>query len=377
MQNGGADGTWVRWRQARPPLRGVHLDNAAAGRSAESVLAAVAAHTLLEAQVGAYVAEEQAAPVLAAGRAAIAGLLGVPTAGLAFLESASAARAALLAAWPLSTGDTVAVVPSEWGPALEAFHARGLEIVELAAHGDGTVDLVHLERLLVTSPPRAVHLTQVVSHRGLVQPVAQAAALCRPARVALWVDAAQALGHVDTATDADAVYATSRKWLTGPRGVGVLGIAGSWWPALRVHRPAMAAPEMPAVELLESREAHLAGRLGLCVAARDYLQLGPAAVGQRLGEVGRLTREALDGLAGWQVVDPPNAPSAITALRPTGGQNVAATRARLIRDHQIVTTVAGTARAPREMTQPLLRLSPHVDCAPNDLDRLRAALATS
>jgi hercynylcysteine S-oxide lyase len=53
-----------------------------------------------------------------------------------------------------------------------------------------------------------------------VQPVAAAAALCRAAGVPLWVDAAQALGHVDAACGADAVYATSRKWLTGPRGVG-------------------------------------------------------------------------------------------------------------------------------------------------------------
>jgi hypothetical protein len=30
--------------------------------------------------------------------------------------------------------------------------------------------------------------------------------------------------------------------------------------------------------------------------------------------------------------------------------------------------------APRDMTEPLLRVSPHVDCTPEDLDRLRQAL---
>ena len=79
-----------------------------------------------------------------------------------------------------------------------------------------------------------VHLTQVTSHRGLVQPVAEAAALCRAAGVPLWVDAAQALGHVDTACGADAIYATSRKWLTGPRGVGVIGVAEPWWDRLKI-----------------------------------------------------------------------------------------------------------------------------------------------
>ena len=43
----------------------------------------------------------------------------------------------------------------------------------------------------------------------------------RGGRAAVGVDAAQAFGHADTACGADAIYATSRKWLTGPRGVGL------------------------------------------------------------------------------------------------------------------------------------------------------------
>jgi selenocysteine lyase/cysteine desulfurase len=40
----------------------------------------------------------------------------------------------------------------------------------------------------------------------------------------------------------------------------------------------------------------------------------------------------------------------------------------------IVTTAAVTLRAPRDMTEPVLRVSPHVDCTAEDLDRLRQAL---
>ena len=39
-----------------------------------------------------------------------------------------------------------------------------------------------------------------------------------------------------------------------------------------------------------------------------------------------------------------------------------------------VTTAASTLRAPRDMTEPLLRVSPHVDCTAEDVDRLRQAL---
>jgi pyridoxal 5-phosphate dependent beta-lyase len=366
---------WATWAQQRPPARGPFFDNAAAGRSSTAVLDATAGHARLEASVGAYIAEEQAAPVVSAGRSALAGLLGVEADGVAFTESASAARRALLAAWPLADGDAIAVVASEWGPNLEAFRDRGLQVIELAAHGDGQVDLEYLESFLKSSPPAAVHLMHVASHRGLVQPVAEAARICRAAGVPLWVDAAQALGHVDTATGADAVYATSRKWLAGPRGVGLLGITRPWWDKLTTRVPAMAAPDAPPVRLLESQEAHVAGRVGLSLAVSEHLALDPAAVWPRLREVGRLTRLALADLPGWQVVDAVDAPGAITGLKPTAGQDLAATRRRLIDDHGIATTVAGLARAPREMREPVLRISPQVDCSAEDLAQLRAALS--
>jgi pyridoxal 5-phosphate dependent beta-lyase len=355
----------------------VHLDTAAAGRSSVATLRAVAAHAELEAEEGGYVAEAEASPVIESGRAGLAGLLGMEAGGVAFTESASAAMAALLAAWPLSEGDTVAVMRSEWGPSLAAFSHRGLRVVEFPAHGDGTVDLEALRRSLAATPPAFVHLTQVASHRPLVQPVASAAEICREAGVPLWVDAAQALGHADTASGADVLYATSRKWLTGPRGVGVLAVARPWWDRLRLQVSALdlvgVTPDDPPVRLLESSEANIAGRVGLSVAVREHLDAGPEEVRTRLAEVGKLTRSVLGELDGWELVG--DAPSAITALRPLNGQDVAATRSRLLSSHRIVTTAAYPARAPREMTSTYLRVSPHVDCTSGELLLLRDALA--
>ena len=376
-----ADPQWRWWRERRVPAELVHLDSAAAGRSSTATLAATAGHAEREAAVGAYVAAAQAAPVLEQGRAELARLLAVPAAGLAFVPSAEAALAALLAAWPLRAGDTVAVVPSEWGPNLHAFGHRGLRVTELAADGDGVVDLAALERMLAqprARRPALVHLTQVTSHRTLVQPVAAAAELCRAADVPLWVDAAQALGHVDTACGADAIYATSRKWLTGPRGVGLVGVTERWWDRLTVSASDLMANARPAdagpVWLMEAGEASVASWIGLCTAVREHVEAGPPRVWQRLAEVGRQTRETLADLPGWSVVDPANPGSAITALRATHGQDIAATRARLLAEHGIVTTAGAVTRAPREMTEPLLRISPHVDCTPEDLARLHQAL---
>lgn len=178
---------------------------------------------------------------------------------------------------------------------------------------------------------------------------------------------------------ADAVYATSRKWMTGPRGVGMLAIAEPWWDRLRIRFPALhprAYPsDLPTVRLLESREATVAGRVGLSVAVRQHVEAGPSLIRQRLPDLGRLTREVLADLPAWDSVDPAASTSAVTALRPTSGLDVATVRERLLAEHSILTTCAIAARAPRDMTGPLLRISPHVDCTEEDLHRLRSALS--
>ena len=369
---------WRTWRAQRHPAELLHLDTAAAGRSSAATLRAAAAHAEREAAVGAYVAEAAAQPVLAAGRAALARLLGVQPGGVAFVESAWAALESLLTAWPLQPGDAVAVAPSEWGPNLASFGHHGLRPVELAVHADGSIDLRELEALLAAAPPAFVHLVHVASHRCLVQPVAEAAALCRAAGVPLWVDAAQALGHVDTATGADVQYATSRKWLTGPRGVGLLAVSDRWWDTLQIRTSPLAlasAPDgTPPVRLLESHEANVPGRVGLATAVQEFTDAGPERVWSRLVEVGSLTRESLTGLPGWEVLPAGGVSSAITALRPTAGQDVRDIRSRLLAGHGIVTTAGEPARAPGEMTGPLLRVSPHVDCTAEELGLLRDAL---
>jgi hercynylcysteine S-oxide lyase len=308
---------WGWWLDRRPPAARLHLDTAAAGRSSRAILAAAAAHAEREAATGGYVAAAEAEPVLAAGRAALGDLLGVPAAGVTFTRSGEGSLGALLDIWPLPEDATIAVAPSEWGPNLDAFAVHNLRLVQLPAPGDGTVDLAALERMLAAAPPAVVHLVQVTSHRGLVQPVAAAAELCRAAGVPLWVDAAQALGHVDTACGADAIYATSRKWLTGPRGVGVLGVARPWGDRLIVSTPQLYRSAPPAdaspLRLLSITEANVAAWIGLCTAVGEYLETGPSLIWARLAEVGRRTREALGDLPGWAVADPVDAPSAIVA----------------------------------------------------------------
>ncbi|MPQ97745.1 ergothioneine biosynthesis PLP-dependent enzyme EgtE [Modestobacter sp. I12A-02628] len=361
------------WAAARPPQAGDHLDSAACSRQSERVLEATAAHARHEAEVGGYVAQAAAGSLLQQGRSVIGGLVGMAAADVAFVESATSALTVLLAAWRLPAGSTVACLPGEYGPNLMLLRAAGLDPVSLPVDGAGRVDVGAVERLLAGRPPAFVHLTHVGSHRGTVQPAAQVAAVCRAAGVPLVVDAAQALGHVDTDVGADVVYSTSRKWLAGPRGVGVLAVRPAVAQQLNPPLTAWDKAEPPMLAL-ESHEGHVAGRVGLVLAVGEHLAAGPDRVRARLAALGRTAREVLDGRGGWRVVEAPDEPSSITTLRPPDGVDVAAARLRLLGDHGIVTTAAGAERAPGEMTGPVLRVSPHVDATLDQLDALAAAL---
>jgi len=368
------------WRAARPATPYLYLDNAAAGRASTATQQAVTAHMAAEAQVGAYVAQARAAEALSSLRADLGGLLGVGAGDVGLVESASTALAQLLASWPLATGDVVACAPSEWGPNLAAFADRGLRVVDLPVDGAGLVDLDRLPAFLDRTRPALVHVTVAAAHRALVQPAPTVVERCREAGVPVVCDLAQALGQVAVHDlGADAVYGTGRKWLAGPRGVGYLAVGPGAAPRLRPVWPALRVDDwpgdVPLAHRLESREAHVAGRLGLARAVREHLDLGPEGVYAALADAGRRTRLALADLPGWSVAEEPDAPGAVTTLLPPPGLDPAQARARLFDEHRVVVTAAGVERAPREMTRPVLRLAPHVDLGPDDLTRLHTALA--
>ena len=360
------------WRSVRPRPAGRHLDSAACSRQSSRALEAAAHHARHEAELGGYVAEAAADDLLQQGRSVLGGLVGMAAADVAFVESAQAALVALLTGWRLPAGSRVACLPGEYAPNVAQLRTYGLRPQPLPVDGLGRADLEGIAHLLATDPPSFVHLTHIGSHRGLLQPAHEVASLCRDAGVPLVLDAAQSLGHADVDLGADVVYGTSRKWLSGPRGVGMLFVR----PALAAQlTPVLPEPEgEPPMRAFESGEAHVAGRVGLVVAVGDHVAAGPDRVRARLAALGRVTRELLDGVGGWRVVEPVDEPTATTTLRPPEGLDVVETRTRLLVEHGIVLTAIGPERAPGEMTGPVLRISPHVDATVDDLEALAAAL---
>jgi len=370
----GSDSLADRWRAARPPVAGLHLDNAACSRQSFAVIDAAAQHARYEAEVGGYVAADAAAPVLDAGRAAFSALSGMPDAEVVFTTGSLNALDLLLGSWPADRR-TVACLPGEYGPNLAVMAAHGFERQLLPTLDDGRVALDDAAFALENEPPDLVHLTAVASHSGVAQPVAMIAKLCVELRLPLVVDAAQALGQVDHAVGADVTYASSRKWIAGPRGVGVLAVRSDLMERLspRLPAPEWAQP-LTVAQQLEFGEANVAARVGFSVALGEHLAYGPEALRARLAELGGISRTVLADVPGWAVVEEVEEPSAITTLAAVDGANPAAVRAWLCAERRILTTYASVARAPLELTAPLLRISPHVDTTADDLGTFAEAL---
>jgi pyridoxal 5-phosphate dependent beta-lyase len=282
----------------------------------------------------------------------------------------------LLSSW--TGARSVACLPGEYGPNLAVMAANGFQVSALPVDADGRLSVDEAATVLAVNPPGLVHLTPLASHRGIVQPVRELADVCRGLGIPLVVDAAQALGHIDCVVGADAIYSSSRKWIAGPRGVGMLAIKPVLAEGLR---PRLPPPEwnlpFTVMQRLEHGETNLAARVGLSVALGEYLAAEPEQVRATLAELGRLTRTRLADIDGWRVVEPVDEPTSITTLAPSAGADPQRVRSWLIAEHRIVTTYAEVQRAPFEMAAPVLRVTPHVDSTAEDLDIFAEALTAA
>lgn len=106
-----------------------------------------------------------------------------------------------------------------------ALAEEGAEVVHVPADPETGIVAMDDLRRAVTDDTTLVAVNAVSNVTGAVQPVCEAAALCRSRGVACLVDAAQALGHVPlklSECDADLLAFPGHKGLLGPQGTGGL-----------------------------------------------------------------------------------------------------------------------------------------------------------
>lgn len=350
------------WVQDRAATDLVHLDAAAAGRVSQAVLDVEVAHLETEARTGAYVAEAGAQPAITAGRDALGAAVGLSGGDVFLRDGAASAFAVLLDAWPLEPGARVGTVPSEYAGNVRVLQrmaaAKGWQLVPLPVDDLGRITGVPDGLDLVTFP-------QVPSQRGIVQPVADVLATGVP----LLLDVAQSLGQVVVPAGVAAYAGTSRKWLCGPRGVG-FGIVDPAWHSQLPDPPTLNGLEHGDLRRFDSGDPHVAGRVGLSLAARTW---SPALI-PVIQAAAAAARVLLEGAGGWQVVEPVDEPTGITTFTHRDADPVA-TRAALLDKGFLVSAVPVTRS--EDLLVPALRVSTAAWVTPGDLEALAAALERS
>jgi cysteine desulfurase len=174
----------------------------------------------------------------------------------------------------------------EHSAVLAAAGATGLEHVRIPVDGSGRISLDALEAAVVGGA--ALLNLQHANHEvGTIQPIAEAAALCRAHDVLLHVDACQTAGRLPvdlTALGADFLSVSAAKF-GGGRGTGAL----LWSPRARL-RPLLTGDEREG-----RRRAGLEHLPGIAAMAEALLQLRPE---DREGPAGREAARA-DALRRW------------------------------------------------------------------------------
>jgi len=375
--------------------RVAHLNNAGASLPTSATLEAVIDHLRLESERGGYEAAGLVADRLAAVRASAARLLGAGPDDVVVTGSDTQAWTKALWGFALGGGipagtrilaDRIAY-DSHYLGLLQVGAMTGASIDVVPSRADGTIDLQALEVALGDGRVALATVTHVGTHRGLVNPVAEAGALCRRAGVPFFLDACQSLGQLPVdvvAIGCDVATATGRKWVRGPRGTGLLyvrpgfaerldppGIGGSaaLWDDAAHYRL------LPGAQRCAEFEVSVATHLGLGVALDHVLELGPDAIAERVDGLAERLRRSLSGLDGVAVHDGGTRRSGIVTFTvdPVPAEAVVA-GARMA---GVNVTASGAASARLDDTNPdaVVRASPHYYNTTEELDRLVEVVA--
>ena len=383
-----------RWRQDTPGCESrIHLNNAGAALSPGPVLDAIHRHLDLEAAVGGYEAEDEAAGRVHETYELLGRLIGAPADTVALVENATVAVAQALSAFDFHPGDVLVTTHSDYTSNqlmyLSLARRLGIEVLRADDLPEGGADPDSIRRLVAHPRCRLVSLTWMPTNSGLVQPAEEVGEICEAAGVPYLVDACQAVGQAPVDVGrlrCDYLAATARKFLRGPRGIGFLYVSeralgrGEHPLFVDMRGAGLVDPERfvlsAGARRFENWEFSYALVLGLGEAARYALEVGIETAGSRALALAAELREKVAALPGVRIADHGPRLSAIA----TADVGVADVKSLVcgLRRSGVNTSVAllgdGPRNAPEAGSTPIVRLSPHYYNTSEEIDGAVAAL---
>lgn len=356
----------------------VHLNNAGAGLMPTPVVEAIQRHIELEARIGGYEAAESEGARIEEAYGRVAALLSTRSDQIAITENATASFQQALSSIPFRVGDRIVTTRNDYVSNqiqyLSLARRFGVEVVRAPEQAEGGVDVGELAGLVHRLRPRLVAMSHVPTNSGLVQDATAVGRICRERDTWFLLDACQSLGQLPLRPDeigCDFLTATARKFLRGPRGIGILWVSsraleagleplfpdlrGADWIEGDLYQPA------PGATRFENWEFAYALVLGLGAAADYALRVGVDAGGSRASHLAVRLREGLESLPGVRVLDRGRRLCAIVTAEVAGHdpRSLVAT----LRSHGINTSALDRSSAVLDFDDKgvggALRLSPH------------------
>lgn len=294
-----------------------HFNHSGSSLMPQPVTDAVIAHTILEAEIGGYEAEDAVQERFLAVYDSVARLLNAAPGEIALVENATRAWDMAFYAIPFAPGDRILTSISEYASNVIAFlqiAKRGVSVDVVPNDEYGQISIEALGAML-DSRVKLVALTHMPTNGGLLQPAAAVGQLARENGSFFLLDACQSAGQVPLDVEdigCDFLSVTSRKFLRGPRGVGFLYVREEVIdqlepPMLDLHAAEWTSVDgyrlRPDARRFENWEKSYSNHLGMGVAVDYALAIGLDRIWAQVERNASLLRAKLGGIPGVTVRD--------------------------------------------------------------------------
>lgn len=376
----------------------IHLNNAGAAKVSEDTLSTMFKYLTLEYKMGGYEAFAQCADRIDAVRTSVGQLLNCSSDQVALVESATVGwdRALQAIAFddPPAAGSRILIASSEYAsnaiPLLQLARKTGARVEFIPDGPDGSLDVEAFSQML-DEDVYLVSITHAPSHNGLVNDIVGAGDALRFNGSAAWylVDACQSAGQIPldfARIGADALCATGRKFLRGPRGTGFvafstrmltdvepfpLDLRSATWTSASSYEVQSTARRF------ETWEMGYAGMAALGTAIDQALELGIDEIHAIISQRAEQLRQGLRQIPGVQVRDRGTHRSGIVTItvpHPSAAVVVAELRKRNINTSLSSADYAPVDFAHHDITEQI-RLSPHTYISESEIDHAVSVLA--